>query len=139
MGVEEVQAQNVAVARRSFELYSEGGVDAARPTWTEDCVFHDPPDFPDARTYQGSDAVAERLKELLAVLPLEGLDVDEAIPVGSSDVLLILGFHATGGSSGIPVDQPMGCIVTIDDGRISEWHPFLSQDDAKRAAGLPAI
>jgi hypothetical protein len=32
----------------------------------------------------------------------------------------------------------MGCIVTIGGGRISEWHPFLSQEDARRDAGLPA-
>lgn len=136
MGVAEAQRENVEAARRSFELYTEGGVDAARPTWTDDCVWHDPPDFPDASIYVGSGAVASRLKELWAILPLDGLDVEEAIPVGQSDVLLILGFHATGGGSGVPVDQPMACLVTLRDGLCAEWRPFLDQEEARREAGL---
>ena len=136
MGETEVQHENVAVARRSFELYSDGGVDAARPTWAEDCIWNDPADMPDASTYEGPEAVAARLKELWAILPLDDLDIEEATPIGESDVLLILGFHGKGGGSGIPVDQPMGCIVTVRDGLCAEWRPFLNQDEARRAAGI---
>jgi ketosteroid isomerase-like protein len=136
MGETQVQQDNVAVARRSFELYSEGGIDAARPTWTDDCIWNDPADMPDASTYRGQEDVAARLKELWAILPLDNLDIEEAIPVSDSQVLLILGFHGKGGGSGIPVDQPMGCIVTIRDGLCAEWRPFLNQDEARRQAGL---
>jgi len=136
MGETEVQHENVAVARRSFELYSSDGVDAARPTWTEDCVWNDPPDFPDAGSYSGSDAVAARLKELWAILPLDNLEIDEAVPVGDSQVLLTLSYHGKGGIGGVPVNQPIGCIVTLSDGLCAEWRPFLNQDEARREAGL---
>jgi ketosteroid isomerase-like protein len=136
MGAAETQQENVAVARRSFELYSEGGPDNARPTWAEDCVWNDPVEMPDADVYRGHEAVAARLNELWGVLPLDDLEVEEAVAVNDSDVLLILGFHAKGGGSGIPVDQPMGCIVTIRDGLCAEWRPFLDQGEARREAGL---
>jgi uncharacterized protein len=128
--------ENVELVRRSFELYSERGVDAARATWSQGATWHDPPDFPDAAAYEGADAVARRLNELLAILPLEGLEIEEAVAIGDDRVLMILDFHAEGGGSGVPVDQPMGCIVTVADGKITEWRPFLSHEAARKAAGL---
>jgi ketosteroid isomerase-like protein len=126
-GETQVQQDNIAVARRSFELYSDGGPDAARATWAGDCVWNDPSDLPDAAVYRGPEAVAARLNDL---------EIEQAAPINDSEVLLILGFHGKGGGSGIPVDQPMGCIVTIRDGLCAEWRPFLNQDEARKAAGL---
>lgn len=136
MGEAQVQQDNIAVARRSFELYSSGGPDAARSTWTDDCVWNDPADLPDAGVYRGPEAVAERLNELWGILPLDDLEIEEAIPVGESNVLLTLGFHGKGGGSGVPVDQPMACIVTVRDGLCAEWKPFLDQAEARREVGI---
>jgi ketosteroid isomerase-like protein len=131
-----VQAENVALARRSFELFSEGGVEAARPSWAEDCIWHDPPDFPDADSYFGPDAVAERLEEIWDILPLDGLGIEETIALGKANVLLILGFKDPSAGARVAADQSIGCIVTVKDGKVREWRPYLKHETARRAAGL---
>ena len=127
--------ENVEVARRSFEAWNEGGVEASLPTWSEDPEWHDPPTFPDADVHRGTDAVAARLAELRSVLP-HRVEIEDAFPVGDHEVMLKLGFYGEGGGSGVPVEQPMGCIVRVNNGKIDRWRPFLSYADALDAAGL---
>lgn len=131
-----VSEESIEVARRSFQAWNEGGVEASRRAgWTEDAEWQDPPGFPDAAVHRGADAVAARLEELRGLLP-HRVEVLDASAVSNDEVLLILKFHGGGTSSGAPVEQPMGCLVQIRDGKISRWRPFLSQEEAREAATL---
>ena len=128
--------ENVELARRSFEAWNESGVEGSRRVgWTDDVEWRDPPGFPDGDVYRGADAVATRLEELRSILP-HRLEVLEAYAVRDDEVLLIFQFHGGGGSSGVPVEQSMGLLMRIVDGKVSRWRPFMSHEDALEAAGL---
>jgi ketosteroid isomerase-like protein len=130
--------ENVELARRSFEAWNESGVEGSRRVgWTDDVEWHDPPGLPDGDVHRGADAVAARLEELRGLLPHQA-EVLDASAVGDDEVLLIFQFHGSGGSSGVPVEQPMGLLMRIVDGKVSRWRPFMSHEDAREAAGLQA-
>jgi ketosteroid isomerase-like protein len=127
--------ENVKLARRSLESLNESGVEGSRRVgWTDDVEFHDPSGFPDADVHRGADAVASRLEELRSLLP-HRLEVLEASAVSDDEVLLVFQVHGSGGSSGVPVEQPMGLLMRIENGKVSRWRPFMSQEDAREAAG----
>jgi hypothetical protein len=64
------------------------------------------------------------------------LDVEDVFAIGNDEVMLKLRFHGEGGGSGVPVEQAMGCIVRVNDGKIDRWRPFLAYNEALEAAGL---
>jgi ketosteroid isomerase-like protein len=129
-------AENVEVARRSFAGWNEGGVQGSRDVgWTDDAEFHDPPSLPGAAVYRGADAVAVRLEELTNLMPGQ-LEVLDAIAVGEDEVLMITQVHGEGGSSGIPVEQQVSCLMQISDGKVSRWRWFISAEEGRAAAGL---
>ncbi len=126
------------LARRSFEAWNKSGVEGSRRVgWTADVEFHDPPGFPDGDVHRGADAVATRLEELRSILP-HRLEVLEASAASDDEVLLIFQLHGSGGSSGVPVEQPMGLLMRIVNGKVSRWRTFMSHEEAREAAGLSA-
>jgi ketosteroid isomerase-like protein len=128
--------ENVAMARRSFAAWNEGGVEASREVgWTDDAEWHDPPDFPDAGIHRGADAVAARLTELRGIFP-QDVEVLGVEPVGEDEVLLTVMLHAKGSGSGVPIEQEMGCVMQLRDGKVSRWRVFLSHGQAREAAAL---
>lgn len=130
-------SDNVDVARRSFQAWNEAGVEGSRRAgWTQDAEWHDPPGLLDAGVYRGADAVAAHLEELSGLISNQQAEIIEATTVAEDEVLIIFRFHGEGGSSGVPVEQPMGCLIRITDGKVSRWRMFISQEDAREAAGL---
>ena len=49
---------------------------------------------------------------------------------------MIYQFHGSGGSSGVPLEQPMGVLMRIVDDRVSRWRNFMSREEALEAVGL---
>jgi ketosteroid isomerase-like protein len=128
--------ENVELARRSFAAWNEGGVEASRAAgWTEDAEWHDPPDFPDAGVHRGADAVAARLGELRGLLPHD-VEVLDAVAAGEDEVLITVMLHGEGSSSGTPIEQQMGCVMQLRDGKVSRWRIFMSHEEARAAAGV---
>ena len=123
------------LARCSFAAWNESGVEGSRRVgWTHDVEFHDPPGFPDGDVHRGTDAVATRLEELRSILP-HRLEVLEASSFSDDEVLLVFQVHGSGGSSGVPVEQPMGLLMRIVNGKVSRWRAFMSPEQAREAAG----
>lgn len=122
-------------ARRSFEAWNESGVEGSRRVgWTDDVEFHDAPGGPEVDVHRGADAVATRLEEVRSILP-HRLEVLEASAVSDDEVLLIFQVHGRGGSSGVPVEQPMGLLMRIVNGKVSRWRAFMSPEEAREATG----
>jgi ketosteroid isomerase-like protein len=126
--------ENVELVRRSFEAWNDEGVEAMPRFWVEDGEFEDPPELPDSSTYHGLGAVMERLRALNAVLP-QSLLLEKLRPQGD-DVVVLMRFQGSGSESGVPVDQPMGVVVSVTEGKISRMRTFLSHHDALEAVGL---
>jgi ketosteroid isomerase-like protein len=51
-------------------------------------------------------------------------------------VLALVSFHATGRGSGVPADGELAYLMTLRDGRVSEWGLFGDRERALEAAGV---
>jgi ketosteroid isomerase-like protein len=62
--VSDIEA-NLALARRVYELWNTGGVEAFEQVWALDVVYHEAPEFPDTGVLRGAEAFAAHCRELV--------------------------------------------------------------------------
>lgn len=134
---------NLALTRRAYHLWDTGGPDAAvEHVWAPDVVFHDPPEFPDARVYHGAEAVATRFREFMQAgghfqHKLRSLE-------GRGDyVLAAIEMRTVGAASGAPtITTLLFNVVRYEASRWREFYTFLEADQARgeyeRLAGPPS-
>ena len=61
--------------------------------------------------------------------------IDEARAVGEGRVVLAVVIGAQGRQSGVPVEQRMGIVMTLRDGKVIRTETYPSVEDALRAVG----
>ena len=128
--------ENVEIAKRAFDGFAAGGIEAALPFFTPDVVMHPFPEWVEESEYRGYDGA----RTLIAVWT-DNFDefefhIHEFREVGER--VLVLG--ETAGrikGSDVPIRQPLG-VVNSDfrNGMIGETRNFLSWGEALEAAGL---
>jgi ketosteroid isomerase-like protein len=64
------------------------------------------------------------------------MEIEEARDLGDR-VLVVTRHHATGRTSGVPIDQRTAQIMTVEGGKITRQGFFASREEALRAAGRP--
>jgi ketosteroid isomerase-like protein len=101
-----------------------------------DAVIVQPPEVPDAKSYEGRNAVVESLEDWPTQWDDFRLDLVEVIDV--SDDVLISVTHQTGrGShSRIEMDIQVFFVTHVRDGKIWRMEMFFSRDQALKAAWL---
>lgn len=62
---------------------------------------------------------------------------EEYMPAGD-DVVVFIRFNGVGKGSGVPVEQPIGHVCTMRDGKLVKHVTYWDRDRALEAAGLPA-
>ena len=63
------------------------------------------------------------------------IEINELVSHGDQ-VLVDATQHGTGKGSGVEISAPFAQLVTIKDGKITEYQVFITRADAERAAGL---
>jgi ketosteroid isomerase-like protein len=122
---------NMALARRGYELWNEGGVDAWRELWAPEIVFHEAPELPDTGVFHGAEALAAHGRDLIEavghfqwkVLSLEGR---------GDHVLSILEVSVEGASSGAAVTTPFFHVARYEGRQLHELRSFGDGDQARR-------
>lgn len=128
--------ESVENPKRAWEAVQRGDVAWLQEMSTPDLVMVQPPEVPDAKTYEGRDAVAEALKDWPAQWEEFGVDVIEIIDV-SDDVLVSVTRHrGRGRRSGIEMDWTVFYVHHGRDGKLTRMEMFLSREQALEAAGL---
>jgi ketosteroid isomerase-like protein len=96
--------------------------------------YVNPPDAVEPGTRRGIDSFA-RVGDAYEDVRIE---LDRLIDVGNDDVVVIATVHATGRSSGVPIEWHHGYIWTIRDGKAVRFRWFNDPEQALEAAGLSA-
>lgn len=132
--------RNVAIMREAYEAIGKDGLDSAH-AWdviSDDIVIHDRPEAPDAGTYTGRAGVQQALAtsdESFEDFSLEPVDL---IGVGDRHVVVVLRMTGRGRGSGVPVEEEIAHLWTVDDGKAVEMQVYSEAQDALRDARAAA-
>jgi ketosteroid isomerase-like protein len=131
--------EDVALARRSIDLWIAGDRDAAWALWAEDCVGYPPRDWPEPGPFRGVQELREVFNSWNVAFGEDWtthMTVENIHDLGDGRVLLEFGFAASGVESGLPVDQKLASIFHVRDGKLVRADYFMHHEDARKAAGL---
>ena len=126
---------NVEIVRRLFELYAEGGIDAALGGLHEELVIEIPPDLsaePDV--YVGHDGARRYFAGFEGMIDDVRYEAVELMPIGDR-VLARVRLGGRGTSSGLDVELEAFVMHELSDGKVIRMRPYPDLESAQAAAG----
>lgn len=128
----------VDAIRRNYARWNEGGVQAMLDEfWHPDIVWHDPPDFPDAGSRKGADALALHLAERVEAFEQTLMYVLEAWRVEPDGLILVhMRIHTGGPRTGLELDSPLLHLLRVEDGLTVEGWEYRDLDQALAVLGV---
>jgi ketosteroid isomerase-like protein len=127
----------VEFARRGYEAFNEGGVEAILVFLEPDIEWVNEHPVPMRGTYVGHDGVRKYFEELGALFEDLRLEPEEFIPVGNEYVLVFLRVRGRGITTGVADAQPIANLWKVGKRGAAQVRLFYDRADALRSAGLP--
>jgi ketosteroid isomerase-like protein len=134
-----VSEEDVGVVRRSLEQFIAGDRDSGWSMWSEDAIGIPPKDWPEPGEVRGRDAIRAQFEGWNAVFGpdwTQQMRIEQLHDLGDRRVLASLAFETTGAASGVPLDQELATIYTVQDGEVVKAEFFMNWDEARAAAGI---
>ncbi len=130
--------ENVEVVRRIVDAWSRRDLDALLTLIHEEGEWHPAliPGGLEGTVYRGPRGMRSYWREVDEVWAELSWEADEISDVGEGRVLVLGHFHAVGHESGVPIDQPMSVLFTIEGGKVRLGRGFTTRERALEAAGL---
>jgi ketosteroid isomerase-like protein len=127
--------ENVEAVRRVYERWSEGDFRASIDLFDQNVVLVLRPQFPDAGTYTGVEAIVAYTRGLLEPWTHFSMEAEEVIVAGDS-VLAGVRQRGVGSSSGIPTELRYFMLWTFRGTRVIRLESIRERAEALEAAGL---
>ena len=129
---DEIVAANITLARRSYELWNSGGVEASlRDVWAPDIVFYEIPEAADTGVFRGADAFAAHVRGLLELGGHFQIEL-RSIEGRGAYVLAAVEQNFEGRTGGVAMAGRTFHLARWEGGRVCELHSFLDADQARR-------
>ena len=122
--------------RLAFEAVERGDLALIDEWTTPDVVIIQPPEVPDAKSYQGRSAVADACEDWPNQWEDFRLDLVELIDVSDDVVVSVTRHRGRGRESGIEMDFQVFYVHRGRDGKLARMEMFFSREQAFEAAGL---
>jgi ketosteroid isomerase-like protein len=128
--------ENVELARRYYEVFNAGGVDATEALRHPEVEVDDPPTLPDAGRYVGEPAVRRLIESYLEV-GWDGQIRDPEFLDAGTEVLVVwqLRGHSPHGGR-FPIELTVAHLLRFEDARVRRIRQYLSREEGLEAAGL---
>jgi ketosteroid isomerase-like protein len=126
--------ENVEIVRAGFELLKLGELNVFEAWTTPDLVIVQPPEVPDAKTYEGREAVALSWRDWPDQWDDFQLDLVELIDAGDNVVISETRHRGRGRESGIEMDFRVFYVHWLRDGKLARMEMFFSREQALDAA-----
>jgi ketosteroid isomerase-like protein len=127
--------ENVELARRGYEAFGRGDLDAVFELFDPEIEAHDPPEMPDAATHRGHEAVRRDWEQTYELFEDFSIEVEETLDCGE-DVVVFLRYRGRGSESGAEVEASITHVWTVRDGKAIRLRQFLDRATALEAVGL---
>jgi ketosteroid isomerase-like protein len=106
-----------ALIRSLYSTWNAEGAETFRAHCTEDVVWHDDPQLPDATTSAGLDAVVARFGEIVDTIGHFRIDVQEMGNLDDGRQYSVVSVTARGQGSGVVISDEHLHVLRIEDGR----------------------
>jgi ketosteroid isomerase-like protein len=126
----------VEFARRGYEAFNEGGVEAILDFLEPDIEWVNEHPVPMRKTYRGHDGVRKYFEELTALFEDLRLMPEEFIPIGNEYVLVFLRVRGRGTTTGVVGAQPVANLWKVGRLGAAQVRMFYDRALAMKAAGL---
>jgi ketosteroid isomerase-like protein len=136
------ESENVAAARRGYEIWNRGNLEEILANTPEDFVFDTHARIPGLpQVLRGREGARELFDSWISEAWRGRLVMEPThlIDLGGDRVLALITFTATGEGSGVPVELRYAHLLTLRDGLAVRIEGFLTWEKALEAAGLEAI
>ena len=127
--------ENVETVRSVYERWSEGDFRASVDLLDPHVVVVLGPEFPDAGTYSGTDAVAAYTRGLLEPWTHFTIEAEELVAAGDS-VLVGVRQRGVGSTSGVPTELRYFMLWTFRGRKVIRIESYRERAEALEAAGL---
>jgi ketosteroid isomerase-like protein len=128
--------ENIELARRSFEAMQRGDFTFAQSLMAPDAVIVQPPEVPDAKSYEGHDAIRQAWEDWPRQWEDFELELVEVIDIDDDTLVSVTHQHGRGRDSGIEMDFEVFFVTRGRDGLIAKMEMFFSREQALKAVGL---
>jgi ketosteroid isomerase-like protein len=129
------EERNVEVVRRLAERWNAGDYAGVLELYADDVEMVTAPEWPDAGTEVGKEAVERATQEWRSAWESIEVDLDRLEAAGDM-VVAGGGWDSRGLASGASGRMPSGIVLTVRDGQIARLEWFMDPGQARRAAGL---
>jgi len=127
---------NVRLVRLGFEAIARGDLALVEEFTESDVVMVQPPEVPDAKTYEGRGAIREAMEDWPTQWEDFRMDLVEIIDAGDDAVVSVTRHRGRGRESGIEMDFEVVYVIRLRHGRLARMEMFFSREQALEAAGL---
>jgi uncharacterized protein len=127
--------ENVEIVRRGVDAFSRAAWEESVELMAPDVEWHDAPDLPGARLYQGREGVLARWKDMAEALDDFTVEVEQLFDAGDQVVVFITS-RGRGRISGIKVSRKLAQVATVRDGRVVKIVGYDDRAQALAAAGV---
>jgi ketosteroid isomerase-like protein len=129
--------ENVDVVRLAYEALAVGGLDRFMEHFTDDVDYRAVSGAPDdIGPIHGKHAFRAWLQDWFDMFEGFKMELLELIDAGEDTVVWVERFGGRAKRSGIQIDQVIGGVFTIRDGKLARGREYASREQALEAAGL---
>jgi ketosteroid isomerase-like protein len=126
----------VDLVRLGFEALQRGDMAAFDGMTTPDLVLVQPPEVPDAKTYEGQGAVAASMEDWPNQWEDFRMDLIEVVDAGDEVAVSVTRHRGRGRESGIEMDFEVFYLQRGRNGKLARVEMFFNREQAFEAAGL---
>src|SRR5262245_23303426 len=121
------------LARNAIDAFNTGDTDRLLSMCDPEIEFFSPSE---QRTYRGFDGVARYMDDLAAVMEEFHMELQRLLDAGNDRVVVLYRMVAQGAGSGVPVNQEVGAVWQLRNGKLRRGELYLDHAEALEAAGL---
>jgi ketosteroid isomerase-like protein len=127
---------NVEFARRGYDAFNQGGVEAILAFLEPGIEWINLAPAPLTGTYHGHDGVRSFFDQLFALFEDVRIDPDEFIPIGEEYVLVFVRIWGRGKGTGVEGEVPVAMLWKVGQTGAAQVRIFYDRGEALKAAGI---
>jgi ketosteroid isomerase-like protein len=129
-----VSEESIALVREAFEALKRGDFAWLEDHCADDLVIVQPPEVPDAKTYEGRHAMEAAMADWPSEWEDFEMDLVDIVDVSDDVVVSVTRHHGRGRESGIEMEFEVSYVQYGRDDKLARLEMYFDREAALRAA-----